>query len=210
MFGKLSLPRRSGFDQASCWATTSALPAVWTLRMTAAVSKIRRAHADRPSEERCPASRPSGRALPTPPRLRGTFPRRRNGVVGCGEFGDDPYPRRGGTLDGAPMPSRNSRRSPAEPPRSPAHARTDAFGHPGARRKEAGIVFGRSPPRASACVHTGFDASGGVATSVPHDIRSTGGFARTALELLRLRCACTLTAALLLTWRGVHAHAGAR
>eukprot|EP00966_Prymnesium_polylepis_P209477 4852383-Prymnesium_polylepis.1 len=65
--------------------------------MTAAVSTIRRAHADRPSEEGCPAYRPSGRALPTPPRLRGTFPRRRNGVVGCGEFGDDPYPRRGGT-----------------------------------------------------------------------------------------------------------------
>ena len=32
----------------------------------------------------------------------------------------------------------------------------------------------------------------------------------TALEFLRLRCACTLTAALVLTWRGVRAHAGAR
>eukprot|EP00966_Prymnesium_polylepis_P143962 3323483-Prymnesium_polylepis.1 len=62
--------------------------------MTAAASKIRRAHADRPSEDGSPASRPIGRVLPTPPRLRGTFARRRNGVVGCGEFGDDPYPRR--------------------------------------------------------------------------------------------------------------------
>eukprot|EP00966_Prymnesium_polylepis_P112947 2612536-Prymnesium_polylepis.1 len=47
-------------------------------------SKLRRAHADRPSEECCPASRPIDRALPTPPRLRGTFARRRNVVVGRG------------------------------------------------------------------------------------------------------------------------------
>eukprot|EP00966_Prymnesium_polylepis_P017275 398436-Prymnesium_polylepis.1 len=49
MFRKLSLRTRSGFDQASCWGTTSALSAVWTLRMTAAASEIRRAHAERPS-----------------------------------------------------------------------------------------------------------------------------------------------------------------